>query len=94
MGRLDHAITALGVLGSVVQAVPVVGDGLKSATEVATKICEVVKVRSIISLLAMRFISLVEDEREPRSLTRILLIAPSGYWQLSRTRSRRPIRTS
>jgi hypothetical protein len=68
MGRLDHAITALGVLGSVVQAVPVVGDGLKSATEVATKICEVVKVRSLISLLAMRSISLVENQREPRSL--------------------------
>jgi hypothetical protein len=68
MGRLDHAITALGVLGSVVQAVPVVGDGLKSVTEVATKICEVVKVRSLISLLSMRSISLVENEREPRSL--------------------------
>jgi hypothetical protein len=45
MGRLDHAITALDVLGSVVQAVPIVGDGLKSATEVAMKICETVKVR-------------------------------------------------
>jgi hypothetical protein len=65
MGRL---VTALDVLGSVVQAVPVVGDGLKSATEVATKICEVVKVRILISLLAMRSISLVENEREPRSL--------------------------
>jgi hypothetical protein len=61
MGRLDHAITALDVLGSVVQVVPVVGDGLKSATEVATKICEVVKVRSLISLLAMRSMSLVEN---------------------------------
>jgi hypothetical protein len=68
MGRLDHAITALDVLGSVVQAVPVVGDGLKSATEVATKICEVVKVRSLISLLAMRSIFLVENQREPPSL--------------------------
>jgi hypothetical protein len=68
MGRLDHAITALGVLGSVVQAIPAVGDGLKSATEVATKICEVVKVRRSISLRAMRSIFLVENQREPRSL--------------------------
>jgi hypothetical protein len=68
MGRLDHAITALGVLGSVVQAVPVVGDSLKSATEVATKICEMVKVRSIISSLATCSNSLVENEKEPRSL--------------------------
>jgi hypothetical protein len=45
MGRLDHAITALDVLGSIVQAVPVIGDGLKSAMEVARKICEMVKVR-------------------------------------------------
>jgi hypothetical protein len=68
MGRLDHAITALGALGLVVQAVPVVGDGLKSATEVAIKICEVVKVRSLIFLLSMRSISLVENESKPRSL--------------------------
>jgi hypothetical protein len=46
MGSLDRAITALDVLGSVVQAVPIVGDGLKSATEVASKICETVKVRT------------------------------------------------
>jgi hypothetical protein len=46
MGSLDRAIAALNVLGSVVQAVPIVGDGLKSATEVASKICETVKVRA------------------------------------------------
>jgi hypothetical protein len=46
MGGLDRAIAALNVLGSVVQAVPVVGDGLKSATEIATKLCETVKVRA------------------------------------------------
>jgi hypothetical protein len=45
MGRPDHAITALDFLGSVVQAVPVVGENLKSATEIAKKICEMVKVR-------------------------------------------------
>jgi hypothetical protein len=44
MGRLDHAITALDVLGSVVQSVPVVGENLKSATEIAKKICEMAKV--------------------------------------------------
>jgi hypothetical protein len=44
MGHLDHAITALDVLGSVVQAVPVVGENLKSATDIAKKICEMAKV--------------------------------------------------
>jgi hypothetical protein len=94
MGRLDHAITVLDVLGSVVQAVPVVGDGLKSATEIATKICEVVKVRSIIFFI---FHALQLSGRKSKKIakpTRILRIAPSGYSKLSRTRSRRPIRTS
>jgi hypothetical protein len=68
MGRLDHAIAVLDVLGSVVQAVPVVGDGLKSATEVVTKICDMVKVRSNLVRHAVRSISLLENEREPRSL--------------------------
>jgi hypothetical protein len=68
MGGLDHAITALDVLGSVVQAVPVVGDGLKSATEVTKKICEMVKVRSVIVLLSLHSISVVENETKPRSL--------------------------
>jgi hypothetical protein len=44
MARLDHAITALDLLGSVVQAVPVVGENLKAATEIAKKLCEMVKV--------------------------------------------------
>jgi hypothetical protein len=68
MPRLEHAITVLDVLGSVVQAVPVVGDGLKSATEVTKKICEMVKVRSLIVYLAMSFTSMPENEREPRSI--------------------------
>jgi hypothetical protein len=62
MPRLDHAINVLDVLGSVVQAVPVVGDGLKSATEVTKKICEMVKVRSLIAQLAMSFTSVLENE--------------------------------
>jgi hypothetical protein len=45
MGGLDRDITALDVLGSVVQAVPVVGENLKAAVEIATKICVTVKVR-------------------------------------------------
>jgi hypothetical protein len=46
MARLDHAITALDLLGSVVQVVPVVGENLKSAIEIAKKLCEIVKVRT------------------------------------------------
>jgi hypothetical protein len=53
MARLDHAITALDLLGSVVQAVPVVGENLKSATEVTKKICEMVKVRMVFSFSYM-----------------------------------------
>jgi hypothetical protein len=49
MSRLDHAITALDLLGSVVQAVPVVGENLKSATEIAKKLCEMVKVCTLFS---------------------------------------------
>jgi hypothetical protein len=54
MGRLDHAITALNVLGSVVQAIPVIGDGMKSATEMAMRICEVIQVRCHLLLLLLR----------------------------------------
>jgi hypothetical protein len=46
---LDRALTALHVLGSVVQTVPVVGESLKSATEIATDICETVKARVYVS---------------------------------------------
>jgi hypothetical protein len=46
MGALDDAITALGVLGLVLQAVPLVGENLKAATELTAKICEQVKVRT------------------------------------------------
>jgi hypothetical protein len=45
MARLDDAIIVLDLLGSVVQAVPAVGENLKSATEIAKKLCEMVKVR-------------------------------------------------
>jgi hypothetical protein len=45
MVGLDRAIAALDILGSVVQAVPVVGENLKSAIEIAKKTCELVKVR-------------------------------------------------
>jgi hypothetical protein len=45
MAGLDRALAALDVLGTVVQAVPVVGENLKSAIEIATKTCETVKVR-------------------------------------------------
>jgi hypothetical protein len=45
MGGLDIAISVLDILGSVVQAVPVVGENLKAGTEIATEICELVKVR-------------------------------------------------
>jgi hypothetical protein len=47
MGALDDAITALDVLGVVLQAVPLVGENLKAATELTAKICEQVKVRSL-----------------------------------------------
>jgi hypothetical protein len=38
MSALDQALTTLHVLGSVVQVIPVVGESLKSATEIVTKI--------------------------------------------------------
>jgi hypothetical protein len=68
MGRLDHAITALDLLGSVVQAVPVVGENLKSATEIAKKICEAVKVRifSVSSSICVTFHA--EGEGESRGV--------------------------
>jgi hypothetical protein len=68
MARLDHAITALDLLGSVVQAVPVVGENLKAATEIAKKLCEMVKVRTPFSALYMRLTSHAEDEGEPRGV--------------------------
>jgi hypothetical protein len=49
MGGLDRAIAALNILGSVVQAVPLVGENLKSAIEIVTKTCEMVKVRMVSS---------------------------------------------
>jgi hypothetical protein len=76
MAPLDHAITALDVLGSVVQAVPVVGENLKSAIEIAKKICEMAKVSVRLS------IPCTNDSR----------IAPSGCSRLSQILSRRPAR--
>jgi hypothetical protein len=66
MGSLDRAIAALDVLGSVVQAVPVVGENLKSAIEVATKTCEMVKVRILSwrGILARRSMQKMKENRE------------------------------
>jgi hypothetical protein len=49
MGGLDRAIAALHILGSIVQAVPMVGENLKSAVEIVTKTCEMVQVRMVFS---------------------------------------------
>jgi hypothetical protein len=68
MGGLDRAIAVLDVLGSVVQAVPVVGDGLKSATEIATKLCETVKVRAYPFSFIHPFEPCAGDEGEPRGV--------------------------
>jgi hypothetical protein len=68
MGGLDRAITVLDILGSVVQAVPIVGDGLKAATEIATKICGNVKVRLYHFFPHIRLNLSAGDEREPRSV--------------------------
>jgi hypothetical protein len=68
MARLDHAITALELLGSVVQAVPVVGENLKSAIEIATKTCEMVKVRMLFLAWCSRSTICVEDAGQPRAV--------------------------
>jgi hypothetical protein len=68
MAPLDHAITALDVLGSVVQAVPVVGENLKSAIEIAKKICEMAKVSVRLSIPCMCVTFHAEDEGEPRGI--------------------------
>jgi hypothetical protein len=65
MGRLNHAITALDVLGPLMHAVPVIGDGLKSATEIAMLICETVEVRLRCLASYIRSIYSAEDEGEP-----------------------------
>jgi hypothetical protein len=68
MARLDNAITALDLLGSVVQTVPVVGENLKSATEIAKKLCEMVKVRICFSAPYMRLTRHTEDKGESRGV--------------------------
>jgi hypothetical protein len=68
MARLDHAITALDLLGSVVQAVPVVGENLKSSTEIVKKLCEMAKVRIRSSAPHMRLTCHAEDEGESRGV--------------------------
>jgi hypothetical protein len=68
MARLDHAITALDLLGSVVQAVPVVGENLKAATEIAKKLCEMVRVCIRYSALHMRLTCHAEDEGPSRGV--------------------------
>jgi hypothetical protein len=66
MARIDHAIIALDILGSVVQAVPVVGENLKAATEIAKKLCEMAKVRIRSSALHIRLHAMqkMKDNRE------------------------------
>jgi hypothetical protein len=68
MARLDHAITALDLLGSVVQAVPVVGENLKSATDIAKKLCEMVQVRTPYRRPYMRLTCHAEDEGKSRGV--------------------------
>jgi hypothetical protein len=68
MARPDDAITALDLLGSVVQAVPVVGENLKSATEIAKKLCEMVKVCIRSSGPHMRLTCHAEDEGQSRGV--------------------------
>jgi hypothetical protein len=69
MSGLDRTIAALDVLGSVVQAVPVVGENLKSATEIAKKICETVKVRvahflHMVRVLTFLYMQKMKENRE------------------------------
>jgi hypothetical protein len=45
MGALDYAITSLDLLGATLKVLPFVGETLKGAVELATKICETVQVR-------------------------------------------------
>jgi hypothetical protein len=45
MGVLDQSIEALKVLSPILAMVPAVGDNLKGAAELATGICEMIKVR-------------------------------------------------
>jgi hypothetical protein len=68
MSSLDRAITALDVLGSVAQAVPVVGENLKSAIEVTKRTCEMIKVRMPSSAWYIRSTIYAEDEGEPRAV--------------------------
>jgi hypothetical protein len=68
MAGLDRTIAVLDVLGTVVQAVPVVGENLKSAIEMATKTCEMVKVRMLFLAWCSRSTIYLEDERQPRSV--------------------------
>jgi hypothetical protein len=46
MTRLHQAIVALSVLGKVLKMVPIVGERLEGATDVASQICELVQVRT------------------------------------------------
>jgi hypothetical protein len=47
MGVLDQSIQALKVLSPVLDMVPAIGGNLKGAAELASEICEMVKVRAI-----------------------------------------------
>jgi hypothetical protein len=45
MGVLEHSIQVLKVLSPVLDMVPVIGSNLKGAAEVASEICDMIKVR-------------------------------------------------
>jgi hypothetical protein len=45
MGVLEHSIEVLKLLTPVLDMVPVIGSNLKGAAELASEICEIVKVR-------------------------------------------------
>jgi hypothetical protein len=68
MSGLNCAIAALDVLGSVVQAVPAVGNNLKLAIEVTKKACEMIKVRIALSTWYACWTIYAEDEGEPRAV--------------------------
>jgi hypothetical protein len=50
MGILEQSIQALKVLTPALGMIPAIGDNLKGAAELASEICELVKVRGILWL--------------------------------------------
>jgi hypothetical protein len=71
MGALKAAIDALETVSIVIGAVPLVGENVKAAVELASKICEQVQVRRRLVLHKPNGIHRLfrsEDERKPRGL--------------------------